>query len=83
MAIETTSQNSGGGCFPTASRTTEQVSVVDPICSKSLHQRLGNLGLADQLTKGLRSISTIKSGHHDLSLPLHPGQAGREVNSTE
>ena len=69
MTVQATGQNSGRSCFATASGPTKQIGVVDPVSRQRLHQGVGDLGLADELSKRLRSISSIESSHHALSLP--------------
>lgn len=69
MTVQAAGQNSGRGCFAAASGPTKQIGVVDPVSRQRLHQGVGDLGLADELSKRLRSISSIKSSHHALSLP--------------
>ena len=46
--------------------------MVDPVGRQCLHKGVGDLGLTDELSKRLRSISSIESSHHALSLPRSP-----------
>ena len=69
MTIQATGQNSCRGCLAAASGPAEQIGVVDPVSRQCLHKGVGDLGLTDELGKRLRSISSIESSHHALSLP--------------
>jgi len=69
VTVQAAGQNSGRGCLAAASWPTEQIGVVDSVGRQCPHQGVGDLGLTDELSKGLRSISSIESSHHALSLP--------------
>ena len=69
MTVQAAGQNPGGGCLAATSRPTKQIGVVDPVGRQCLHQGVGDLGLTDELSKRLRSITSIESGNHALSLP--------------
>ena len=68
MTVQAAGQNSGRGCLAAASGPAEQISVVDPVSGQCLHEWVGDLGLTDELSKRLRSISSIESCNHSLSL---------------
>ena len=69
MTIQAAGQNSRRSCLAAAPRPTKQIGVVDPVSRQCLHKGVGDLGLTDELGKRLRSISSIESSHHALSLP--------------
>ena len=69
MTVQAAGQNSGGSCLSAPPGSAEKIRVVDAVGRKSLHEWLSDLRLANELTKSLRSISTIERGGHDSSLP--------------
>ena len=78
MAVQTAGENPGGRCFSASSGSAEKIRMVDTICRESLHERFGDLRLANELTKSLGSVSTVKSSNHAASLPGSPDR-GREL----
>ena len=72
MTVQAAGQNPGGGCLTAASGPAKQIGVVNPVGRQCLHKGVGDLGLADELSKRLRSITSIESSHHALSLPRSP-----------
>jgi len=69
VTVQAAGQNSRRSCLTAASWPTKQIGVVDPVSRQCLHQGASYLGLTDELSKRLRSISSIESSHHAPSLP--------------
>ena len=69
MTVQAASQDPGRGCLAAASGPTKQIGVVDAVSRECLHERVSDLGLTNELSKRLRSISSIESNHHAFSLP--------------
>ena len=69
MAVQASRKNPGRRGFAATSGAAEQVRMIDPISSESLHQWFGYLRLTDELRKRLGSVSSIKGSHHTVSLP--------------
>ena len=82
MAVQASRKNPGRRGFAATSGAAEQVRMIDPISSESLHQWFGHLSLTDELRKRLWSVSSIEGSHHALSLPRSSEHRESEESST-
>ena len=69
VAVQAAGKNPGRRGLPAAPRPTEQVRVVSAIRRQSLPERIGDLGLTNQLSKVFWSVATVQCRAHDVSLP--------------
>ena len=60
LAVQAAGQDPGAGGLAAAARAGEQVGVVDPVGAQRLHQRLGDVLLADHLGEGLRPVAAVE-----------------------
>ena len=79
MTVQASRKNTGRRGFAAASGAAEQVRMIDPISSESLHQWFGYLRLTDELRKRLGSVSSIEGSQHTVSLPGTHDQTWVEV----
>ena len=79
LAVETARQDAGAGRLAAAARATEQVGVVDASGAQRLHQRLGDVFLADDIGERLRAVATVEGCAHPTTLlrgtDIHDGEA--------
>ena len=81
VAVQAAGQNPGGRCLAAPPGSAEKIRMVHAVGRKSLHEWLSDLRLANELSKSLRSVSTIKSSNHAASLPGSPDR-GRAPRNT-
>src|SRR5699024_7986698 len=82
LAVQAAGQDAGAGGLAAAARTAEQVGVVDPARAQRLHQRFGDVFLADDIGEGLRPVAAVQRGAHGVTLTGGPVSGG-VTHSTE
>jgi hypothetical protein len=60
LTVERASEDAGAGGLATATRSGEEIGVIDPVVGQRLAQRTGDVVLTDHLSKGLRPIAAVE-----------------------
>ena len=76
--IQAPGKNPCRGCFPTPPGATKQIGVINPVGRERMTERIRDMCLSNELSKGLRTVSTIQSSGHPWSLPGGAEQRGKE-----
>ena len=63
-AVEAARQDARRGGLAAASRAGEQVGVVHLVLAQRGHQRLGHMGLTDDVLERLRAVAAVQGGRH-------------------
>ena len=82
VAVQAAGQNPGGRCLSAPPGSAEKIRMVHAVCGECLHEWFRDLRLANELSKSLGSVSTIKSSNHAVSLPGSPDR-GRAPGDTK
>ena len=77
LAVEAAGEDPRAGRLAAAARAAEEVGVAHPTGAQSLHERLGDVLLADDVAERLRPVAAVQRGGHPRTLvaPEDTGQS--------
>ena len=88
LAVEAAREDARGRRLSAPARAGEQVGVIDPPGAQCLHQRFGDVLLADDVGERLGAVAAVEGRCHGVSLvvatdnPMFPGHAGTGAAAT-